>query len=76
MKIVYPNLEISPNLASWTISEKIIFVLNWLEMNKLYKIFILFSIDIWILKTNPAYLHHVNGNGNEKVKESAKKAAK
>jgi len=45
-------------------------------MNKLYKIFILFSIDIWILKTNPAYLHHVNGNGNEKVKESAKKAAK
>jgi hypothetical protein len=45
-------------------------------MSALQDIFILFSIEIWILKTNPAYLHHVNGNGNEKVKESAKKAAK
>jgi len=45
-------------------------------MSEVKNMFILFSLHIWIIKINPAYLHHVNGNGNEKVKESAKKAAK
>lgn len=45
-------------------------------MRVLKNTFNLFSTDIWMLKFNPAYLHHVNGigneNGSEKVKESAK----
>jgi hypothetical protein len=45
-------------------------------MSQVKNMLILFSLHIWIIKINPAYLHHVNGNGNEKVKESAKKAAK
>ena len=45
-------------------------------MSDVKKLLIYFCQDIWILKINPAYLHHVNGNENEKVKESAENATK
>jgi hypothetical protein len=45
-------------------------------MSSVKKLLNYFYPDIWMLKFNPAYLHHVNGNENEKVKESAENATK